>query len=478
LLLLSGLGTTFSLLLMVAGYLLLASRRAWVTPLQLTTAAALVAFALWAPSLAFVQLPEGGQLARYEEGVGASVSVIVDARGVATLHINNRQQEGSSASFLADARQGLLPILLHPAPHRALFLGLGTGVTARSAAEDLDLRVDAVELLPEVIAASADFASVVSEHENPRLRILAADARRFVRTASDHYDVIVADNFHPARSGSAALYTVEHFAAVRQRLASGGVFCQWLPLHQLDLPTLRSIVRSYTNAFPRAWAMLATNSLDTPVIGLVARRDGERIELPDVRQRLRDLQMSRPAAAFGIVDDLALLGSFIAGPGSLAHFAEGAPLNTDDHSVVSYLAPRITYAPTSAPRDRLLELLANVDLDSGELLAGAADAGWTSRLVAYWQARDKYLEYGRDVRPTPDVHDMLAQVRDPLLAVLRISPDFRPAYDPLLQMAGALASSDSTGARDLLMQLASRQPDRPEAPEALRAMGMVTDRKL
>ena len=46
------------------------------------------------------------------------------------LHINNRQQEGSSATLLADARQALLPLLLHPAPRRALFLGLGTGVTA------------------------------------------------------------------------------------------------------------------------------------------------------------------------------------------------------------------------------------------------------------------------------------------------------------------------------------------------------------
>jgi spermidine synthase len=292
---------------------------------------------------------------------------------------------------------------------------------------------------------------VVSEHENPRLRILAADARRFVRTAPELYDVIVADNFHPARSGSAALYTVEHFTAVQKRLAPGGLFCQWLPLHQLDLPTLRSIVRSYTNVFPRSWAMLATNSLDTPVIGLVARRDGERIELEGVRERLRNLRMPRSAAEFGIVDDLALLGSFIAGPDSLSKFAEGAPLNTDDHAVVSYLAPRITYAPTSAPRDRLLELLANVDNDSGELLAGATDAGWNSRLAAYWR------------------------VREPLLAVLRISPDFRPAYDPLLQMAGALASSDSAGARELLMQLASRQPDRPEATEALHALGMISD---
>ena len=41
--------------------------------------------------------------------------------------------------------------------------------------------------------------------------------------------------------------------------------------------------------------------------------------------------------------------------------------------------------------------------------------------------------------PRRGVQDMLAQVREPLLSVLRISPDFRPAYDPLLAMATALA---------------------------------------
>ena len=65
----------------------------------------------------------------------AAVSVVEDADGVARLRINNRQQEGSSATLLADARQALLPLLLHPAPRRALFLGLGTGVTAASAAD-------------------------------------------------------------------------------------------------------------------------------------------------------------------------------------------------------------------------------------------------------------------------------------------------------------------------------------------------------
>jgi len=465
--LLPWLGSTFALLLVAGGYLVLASRRSWLSPAQWSVAAATGALALWAPSLALVKLPPGGHVVSYAEGTSATVSVLENADGVATLHINNRQQEGSSVTQLADGRQGLLPILLHPAPRRALFLGLGTGVTARSAAEDTELRVDAVELLPEVIAASAYFAPV--GQSAPRLRVLTADARRFVRVAPDLYDVIVADNFHPARSGSGALYTVEHFAAVRGRLAPGGLFCQWLPLHQLDLETLRSIVRGFLRVYPRGWAMLATNSLETPVLALVARRDGERIDADAVRHRLATMHMSRPLADYGLADDFAVLGSFVAGPRSLASFAAAAPLNTDDHPVVTYLAPRITYAPVSAPRDRLLALLAEVGNDPAELLTGG-DAEWTRRLTAYWNARDSYLKLGRDVRPSPDVRDMLAQVRDPLLAVLHTSPDFRPAYDPLLRMAYGIAGSDSSAARALLTRLEQEQPARPEAAEALRML--------
>ena len=63
---------------------------------------------------------------------------------------------------------------------------------------------------------------------------------------------------------------------------------------------------------------------------------------------------------------------------------------------------------------------------------------------------------------------MLAQVRGPLLAELRTSPDFRPAYDPLLRMATVLAHTDVDQARDLLTELAQIQPVRAEAQLALR----------
>ena len=298
------------------------------------------------------------------------MSVVEDAGGVTSLHVNNRQQEGSSATLHADARQALLPILLHPAPRRALFLGLGTGVTAWSATRDPLLQVEAVELFPEVVEAS------------------------------------------------------EHFT----RMLGGGPDDSRLP---------------------------------------VTIADDRRFDVEQVRERLAGVGTARIAGELGIDDELALLGSFIAGPRALARFAANAPLDTDGHPVVAYRAPRITYVPDSRPRDRLVALLRGLDVDPGELLAASVDPAWVPRLTAYWAARNRFIEAGRSVLPTADVKRMLAQVRWPLLAVLHISPEFRPTYDPLLRMAAALGETDVGAARALLLELHEAQPSRPDAARAL-----------
>lgn len=440
------LGPKLALLLVVAGYLALAP--AWRSPAWWLPAAATAALALLAPPLAFIDVPEGGRVLSYRDGAMAAVSVVEDGAGVARLRINNRQQEGSSATLLVDGRQALLPLLLHPAPQRALFLGLGSGVTAGVAAQVPGVQVDAVELLPEVITASALFRPTLGDGPLPRLH--AADARRYVRTATQRYDVIVSDNFHPARSGSGALYTVEHFHAVRERLTAHGLFCQWLPLHQLDIATLRSISGAFLQAFPDGAAILASNSLDTPTVGLVGRAGGTRFQPNGIKPEL--------AARFGLADDFAVLGSFVADNAALQRLATGAPLNTDDRPWVAYRAPRVTYAPDAAPRDRLLALLAQVDVDAATLLI-APDAALAARLTAYTQARRGYLALGGRTTPSADPAVMLARVGQPLLAVLRQSPDFQPAAEPLRRLAQALAPRDPGGAQRLLSSLADIRPE-------------------
>ena len=475
-LLLPWVGSKLLLIAIALGYLVLVPIPHWRrAAVWLPALAAVLVVGLTGP-LRFVTLPEGGRLLSYREGVMASVSVVEDQEGVARLRIDNRQQEGSSATGLADARLAYLPLLLHPAPRQALFLGLGTGVTAAAAAEDPALKVDVVELLPEVISAAAYFRTAntaVTGAGTPH--IMAADARRYVRAGSKGYDVIVADLFHPARSGAGALYTAEHFAAIRARLNPGGLFCQWLPLHQLDIATLRTIVNTFTSIYPNSFALLANNSLETPVLALIARPDIPYLEPAAISRRLASPLGQSRRAGLQLADNLSLLGGVIAGPSALARFGAGSARNTDDHPTVAHAAPAATYAPKELPRERLQILLAALSVQPEDLfglpvadgLSGSEDARYRLALAAYWQARNRFLEVGMRVQPSADPRRMLAQVQQPLLEVVSMSPDFRPAYDPLLAMAVGLSQVDVAGARALLAQLVQRNPGRPEAAVAL-----------
>ena len=444
LVLLPSAGARAVLFILIAGYLALRSLQSWNRPTGWLAACALLILAIFAGPLRFVDVPAGGRLLFYREGVMAAVSVVADADGVARLHINNRVQEGSSASGQVETRLAQLPLLLHPSPRTALFLGYGTGYTANAAALDPRLRVKAVELLPEVIEAAGIFALKAGAPASASpVTTVAADARRYVQSATDRHDVIVADLFHPARSGAGSLYTVEHFAAVKSRLEPGGLFCQWLALHQMDIETLRSIVAAFLQVYPNAVAVLASNSLDTPVVGLIARPDQPGWQIQTVRSRLSDMSppMAKALKQAKLDDEFAVLGSIIAGPLALKDFVRDATLNTDDRPVVTHRAPWVSYAPQEAPRDRLTLLMQRLAPRAADGIAShqGADA---ARLEAYWAARAKYLAFGMAVRPDPDPRIMLEQLRMPLLDMVTTSPDFRPASEPLLALAEAVRETD------------------------------------
>lgn len=451
------LGGKTTWMLIVAGYLVLAataSTRPRLGPAGAALAGGAAALALQLPPLRVVSLEPGSRLVSHrDDGLGV-VTVVEDAQGVRRLHIDNHAQEGSDATQFADGRQGLLPLLLHPAPRHALFVGLGTGVTAYTAAQDQQLRVDVVELMPAVVEASPLFtAELAARAAPPRVRVHTADARRWLRAGTDRYDLVVVDNVHPARRGTGALYSVEQFQAVKARLAEGGLFCQWLPLHQLDLDTLRSIVASFLEVYPQGSAWLATHSLDTPVIGLIAWRHGAPPSAEALRHRLGHAALAVKPGEYGFADPWALLGSVLADAQALARFARGSLPNRDDHPVVAHAAPRITYAPDASPRERLLMLLDALSLDPQQLWPG--DGATAARVQAYAQARHRYLHTGVGVRATSDPQRMLDQVEQPLLEVLRLSPDFQPAREPLMRLAQAVATRDPGRAARLHQQLAS-----------------------
>ena len=207
------------------------------------------------------------------------------------------------------------------------------------------------------------------------------------------------------------------------------------------------------------WAMLASNSLETPVLGLVGARATRTASTPAaMRDRLARAALPRAAGrprARGRVR--ACWAASSPGPRACGASPASAAANTDDHPVVAYRAPRITYAPDSLPARPADRAAARAVASSRpSCCAPTPDPAWPRRLAAYWVARDRFIESGRDVRPSPrrarTCWRRCASRCSPCCASVRI---FVPAYDPLLRHGdGARRRSDARTARELSLRSA------------------------
>jgi spermidine synthase len=143
-------------------------------------------------------------------------------------------------------------MLFTPDPRHVLMIGMGGGtVPKRYLADYPGVRVDVVDIDPEVIAAAERYFDVPV---GGRLRAFGQDGRQFVKRADRRYDQILMDAylkdtipFH--------LATREFFQEVRSRLSPGGVFVANI-IGALDGPSsrlFRAIYRTLREVFPAVY---------------------------------------------------------------------------------------------------------------------------------------------------------------------------------------------------------------------------------
>ena len=144
---------------------------------------------------------------------------------------------------------GAIGPLIHPAPERVLAIGVGSSGTPWGATiSPATKEVRAIELIGPVLDTLRDIAEARPEGvvaallRDPRVRFEYGDGRRALAQGEQRYDVIEADAVLPQSSHSGLLYSAEFLAAVRARLAPGGLYVQWAP-------TAR-VVETFAASFP------------------------------------------------------------------------------------------------------------------------------------------------------------------------------------------------------------------------------------
>lgn len=271
-------------------------------------------------------------------GVISVIRTQIEGEDELYLRSNNHYTLGATQGMDSELRQGNIPLLLHPAPESVCFLGLATGITASAALDHPQLRqLSVVELIPEVVEAARLFAAdnrgIV---DDPRANIVVNDARHYLYGPGPEFDVIVSDLFVPWHSQTGYLYTVEHYAAARRRLKPDGLFCQWLPLYQLDTREFELIADSMAAAFPCVTLWRGEfQSRDYPLLLIVGSESAPVIDADAVTVRLAllPLRLGVPDRNLNDVDDLRELyvGDWPR--------RSSAVLNTDNFPRVEFLAP-------------------------------------------------------------------------------------------------------------------------------------------
>lgn len=113
-----------------------------------------------------------------------------------------------------------LALAIKPDARRVLVLGLGGGaITKRFWRDYPEMTVDSVEIDPVVVEVAERYFGLP---EDPRIRVFTEDARRYVQTADQVYDIVVVDAYY-SDSLPFHLTTTEFLGEIKARLAPDGV---------------------------------------------------------------------------------------------------------------------------------------------------------------------------------------------------------------------------------------------------------------
>ena len=278
------------------------------------------------------------------EGTSSSV-VIVESGGQRIFYVSGKSE---ASSGLVDMRlqrmMGHLPALIHPNPRSVLVVGFGAGVTAGSFVPYPEVRKIVIcELEPLIPPASGNFFAQQNDNviTDPRTNVVYDDARHYILTSRDKFDVITTDPIHPWVKGTSALYSKDYYELVKEHLNPGGVVAQWLPLYESDEETVRTELATFFSVFPGATVWSNYFSGDGYDLVLLGRAEDAPIDVDALDRRLKMPGYSQVASSLAAAEfpsAVSLLGTYVSRAGDLQPMLTGAQINDDLSMRLQYLA--------------------------------------------------------------------------------------------------------------------------------------------
>ena len=278
------------------------------------------------------------------EGVNSSV-LIAERAGQRHFYVSGKAEASTAIlDMRLERMMGHVPALIHPSPRSALVVGFGAGVTAGSLTRYPELQNLVIcELEPFIPPASTEYFGKENYGvlHDPRTRMVYDDARHYIFTTREKFDVITTDPIHPWVKGTSVLYSKEYYELVKQHLNPGGVVAQWLPIYDSDPETIRTELATFFAVFPQG--TIWSNNLNGDGFDLVLLGQAQPglIDVDALQARL-DQQSYAPVLAsiseVGFHSAVELLATYAGRAQDLRPMLAGAQVNEDLNMRLQYIA--------------------------------------------------------------------------------------------------------------------------------------------
>ncbi|HML18108.1 MAG TPA: fused MFS/spermidine synthase [Bryobacteraceae bacterium] len=279
------------------------------------------------------------------EGRNSSVAITQWHDGATEIDVNGHVEATNEPFDMKLQRMvGHLPGLLHPDPKSVLGIGFGAGVSAGTFTRYPGIQhITVCEIEPVIPPTSTRFFAR-EDYEvfhNPRTHVVFDDARHYLLTTKDKFDVIASDPLDVFVKGTAGLYSKEYFESVRQHLNPGGIFTLYVPLYETDEKTIRSELATFFAAFP--YGTIWANTWEGRGYDMVFMGQAEplKVNLDDVQQRLERPDYAPVAQSLrdiGVASVIDLLATYAGQKTDFDNWLAGAEINRDRDLRLQYLA--------------------------------------------------------------------------------------------------------------------------------------------
>ena len=302
--------------------------------------------ALVADGRQLATLSRGANYLYVGEGLNASIAVSELEGGVRNFHVSGKVEASSEIHDMRLQRLlGHLSALMHPEPKTVLIVGFGAGVTAGSFVLHPSVeRIVICEIEPLIPQVVSQYFRTENHDvlNDPRVEVVYDDARHYILTTDEKFDVITSDPIHPWVKGAATLYTKEYFELVKSRLNPGGVITQWVPLYESSTDVVKSEVATFFDVFPfgTVWSNEYVNGDGYDMV-MLAKAEPLRIDPGALQARLDRPDHAAVTMALEQVEFVGmpgLLATYAGQAADLGAWLEGADINRDSNLRLQYLA--------------------------------------------------------------------------------------------------------------------------------------------